>query len=54
MSTFMAPDYEMENTPFKLPPGYVHFSLNTVNILHLKYAIKFILKCASHGGTMYA
>ena len=35
-------------------PGYVHFGLNTVTILHLKYAIKFILKCASHGGTMYA
>ena len=31
----MTPDKEMENTSFKLPPGYVHFSLNTVNVLHL-------------------
>ena len=46
----MAPDKEMENTPFKLPPGYVHFNLNIVNVLHLKYALKFILKCVSHGG----
>ena len=34
----------MENTPFKSLPGYVHFSLNIVNVLHLEYAIKFILK----------
>ena len=25
-------------------------NVNIVNVLHSKYAIKFILKCTSHGG----
>ena len=28
----------------------VHFNVNIDNVLHSKYAIKFILKCTSHGG----
>ena len=32
-------------------PWLVHFrNVNIVNVLHSKYAIKFILKCTSHGG----
>ena len=28
-------------------------NVNIVNVLHSKYAIKFILKCTSHGGMYY-
>ena len=28
-----------------MPPWLVHFNVNIVNVLHSKYAIKFILKC---------
>ena len=33
-----------------MPPWIVHFNVNIVNVLHSKYAIKFILKCTRHGG----
>ena len=35
-----------------MPPWIVHFNVNIVNVLHSKYAIKFILKCTRHG-SMY-